>query len=266
VKPTAPQDNTSGAKYLWILIIVFAVVAAGALFQASSKSGLEPEEEAKSPSQWDRFSILFEEEIVPKYQGMLSDISSKVISRSFRSLMDREPNSPPRPDEPVVVYLLGSNPNPGLECLALDLATIVDKTFDNESVKKGDILRFDHKTGPQEVNSAFHKTFEDQAKKYIIMSGMEKLRGKAAQALHQFTDHKEATFAKAVIIVVGYLEKPRVNLTMDLSLKDMDKLAFDLLENSWKDSLSADIIASLLSRLTSSVAIVLPPLQESPLC
>jgi hypothetical protein len=210
-------------------------------------------------SPWAKFARLFENNIKYKYHHIVAQNSWKVITVAIDTILYRTSFNQ-RPIGPSVILFVGSEKNShNVKCLLHDISRLISDVYsEHES-----IMLFGSATNLKEINQKFEQTFEKYKLHSIALDGINRLKGADAFSLHQFTDHQYAPFTEAIILLSAYTSTPLSN--PNLKLKEMEHIANELLEKSWINTLSGDTIASLLSRITSSVAIVLDSDQFSPI-
>lgn len=241
------QQTEQGFNVLYIVVIVFLLVISYIFFQTDYFSRLFVKETTiseRDPLEY--FQHEFENKFVKKYSQFLPKNSLRVIKKAAE-LRLKEVST-----DPVVILLIGSEKENIASCLANDFALIINEAYNDKlpvSTLNG------AKVSWQDIDNKFKDTFEIEKKHIILISNLESLNGNDAMALHQFTDHSNALFPQAIIVVVAFNEK--LKILASATFVEMDAVASELLDYSWKDSLKENQRSALISRLTPSVAVVL---------
>lgn len=191
-------------------------------------------------------------DLVSRCGSALPNLSQKVINKSVRTILERTvPSEKYNNIEPAVILLVGSNQNSqAVKCLSLGLSQSIATIFEED---QSPIINADN-LSKLDLHNELHKVLGSKQLHSVVLDGIERLDGNAALSLHPFTDHDKALYLDVIIVLTAYTDTRITNTS--LQVQQIDQIANNLLEFSWGTILPSEQVAGLLSRVTSSVAIV----------
>lgn len=187
---------------------------------------------------------------VNKFEKVLPINSRRVIQKSIEEVLFKKGYT--QLDEPSVILLIGSEKS---SRLVREMMTTLSALISEIQNKKMPPLLDGFAMDSSSIHENFTQLLGSDDYNMILLDGINKLRGSAAQSLHRYTDHSNAIFKNVVIMLSAYSQKYFKNFHM--KLLEMDRIANELLEVSWINELSEDQVSPLLTRLTPSVAVIL---------
>lgn len=151
---------------------------------------------------------------------------------------------------PSLVLILGSEQQKHItKCLAKRYVEAISNSY-----RQKFIIIDGSSDGKNEIINKFNQSFEANNYHVILVENLEAIPTNDVMIFHRFTDHENAIYRRAIIVLTAYT--PEKIVLQGNKRTEMDELASKMFNEKWKD-LVEDQRAALLSRLTPSVVTVL---------
>ncbi|XP_023235267.1 torsin-1A-interacting protein 1-like [Centruroides sculpturatus] len=250
------QTSQADNKYLYLCALLAAVslILLGCYYSGFGKNSLDC---SQIPSC--SFKSLYKQ-LQDEFQKQ-NKWSWKVI----RAAVDSVINST-RHEQPAVILLVASRwAEPTSSCLANRLASSLEKSFNNRkhyprlNSLEGDADR-DMK---EKIDATFRESFDKNDHRVILLERLDALSADSAMILHSYCDHENAPYKDVVILMTAATDASVES--SELTVKKMDQIAWKHLDSRWED-LHEEKRVALLSRITTSVALILPEDEVPQIC
>ena len=151
---------------------------------------------------------------------------------------------------PSLVLIIGSEQQKHItECLAKQYVEAISNSY-----RQKFIIIDGSRDGKNEIINKFNQSFHVNNYHVILVENLEAIPTNDVMIFHRFTDHENAIYRRAIIVLTAYT--PEKIVLQGNKTTEMDELASKMFNEKWKD-LVEDQRAALLSRLTPSVITVL---------
>ena len=243
-----PSKKSSYCYYIFILISTIFAVFAGYYSRQLYSPKLSPNE-INSVEIFETEFNLFQQ----KYSEVLPTSGLKVLKSAVKSVINSKNSSKIGSVSPAVVLLIASEDNQNvLKCVEIDFVETITKAYKEENP----IVINGRQTNSRDIVDKFDQNFRDQRKATIIIENIESIDANDVMSLHQFTDHQNAKYKDAIIVMTA-IHYQSINLTKTAKSKEMDSIATQILQIKWKNVLPEEQSFALISRLTTSVVTII---------
>ncbi|XP_067128885.1 torsin-1A-interacting protein 1-like [Centruroides vittatus] len=251
------QNKTSQTDnkyfYLYALLAVILILL-GLYFSVSGKNSLDCSQ-IPSCSFKNHYKQLQDE-----FQKQ-NKWSWKVIRTAINSVINST-----RHEQPAVILLVASRwAGPTSSCLANRLASFLEKSFNNRKQypRLNSLEGTTDRDMKEKIDATFRESFDKNDHRVILLERLDALSADSAMILHSYCDHENAPYKDVVILMTAATDASVES--SELTVKKMDQIAWKHLDSRW-EALHEEKRVALLSRITTSVALILPEDDVPPTC
>lgn len=253
------QEQSGIMKYLWIFFVCIIVISSISYFAVIARNNIITKSDCdKIPS------CTFQK----YYKQLQTDFQNqnkwswKVIRTAVNSIINSTRHNQPA----VILFVASKRADIISSCLANRLANGLEESYNNLNgySKVNRIEGISDLEMKEKIDTAFKESFENNNNHVIVLERLDTYSAETAMILHSYCDHENAPYKDVVIIMTINTNTSIAN--NELSLKKMDLIAWQHLDNIWETQMDEGKRAALLTRITTSVALIVPEDNIPQLC
>lgn len=247
----APRNNTARS---WVLYAVIALVVFTVLMviRRGGINQLQGSSDPGNTARWEAIRNIFKErKIQEKYNSSVADISLRLLQKSMENSFQLEERNS-KNLEPLVLFVISARENKNSSCLLEDIKGILRSlsSFDFRP------LEVDGSTITDKEIFDLESQLEEDSMQFAVINSVNKMQPDAFLRLHKYANHQNSARRKLVLALTAYSERVK-KFDASSSLKDLEELSSQILEDSYLKHLSRDQFEKMSSRLTSHPVVVL---------